>query len=159
MALPTGSILQVVQTVKSDTFSSSSQSTFVDITGMSVSITPSSSSSRIMVSYNLCTSIVNGGYGCIVRLLRDSTNIAQGTPSGNIIGATTQAFSASGAAEYPVYIQNMNFLDSPATISPTTYKIQAFSGNPPSGVVAINRRASDAIVGAASSITVMEIAG
>ena len=46
--LPAGSVLQVVQTVKTDTFATTSTS-FVDITGVSVAITPSSTSSKILI--------------------------------------------------------------------------------------------------------------
>lgn len=158
-----GGVLQVVQTVKTDTFSSSSQSTFVDITGMSVSITPSSASSQILVTYSLCTSIVGGGYTFHVRLLRGSTDIAQGTPSGSIISGTTSAYSSSSAGEYPMYVQNMTFLDSPATTSSTTYKLQGRGWNTTAGTFYVNRSAAEVnnvnFTRTVSTITVMEIAG
>ena len=46
-----GKVLQVKQTVKTDTFSSTTTGSDVDITGLSVSITPSSASNKILVSY------------------------------------------------------------------------------------------------------------
>ena len=46
----TGNILQVVSTTKTDTFSTTSTS-YVDITGLSVSITPTSTSSKIFIKY------------------------------------------------------------------------------------------------------------
>ena len=158
-----GNVLQVVQTVKTDTFSSNSQSTFVDITGMSVDITPSNASNKILVSYNLCSSITNGGYAFWCRLVRDSTDIAQGTSSGNIISATTGALSSSSAGQYPVYVQNMTFLDSPATTSATTYKLQARGWNSSAGYFYVNKSAAEGdIVNYArlvSTITAMEITG
>ena len=48
-----GKVLQVVQTTKTDTFYSSSGETWYDVTGMSASITPSSSSNKILVQFNL----------------------------------------------------------------------------------------------------------
>ena len=160
--LPAGSVLQVVQTVKTDTFSSNSTSTFVDITGMSVAITPSNASNKILVMYSLCSSVVDGGFAMWCRLVRDSTDIAQGTPSGNIISATTGALSASGAANYPVYVQNMTFLDSPATTSATTYKLQGRGWNGVAGLFYVNRSASEAnsinYARLVSTITAMEIA-
>ena len=57
--MPAGAMLQVVQTVKTDTFSSNPSSAWIDITGLSVSITPLSSSSKILVQI----SIVGGGHG------------------------------------------------------------------------------------------------
>lgn len=157
-----GAVLQVVQTVKTDTFSSNSASTFVDITGMSVSITPSSASNNILVMYSLCTSLIAGGYAFHVRLLRGSTDIAQGTPSGSIISSTTSAYSSSSAGEYPMYVQNMTFLDSPATTSSTTYKLQGRGWNSPAGTFYVNRSAAESnaanFARTVSTITVMEIA-
>jgi hypothetical protein len=46
--LPAGSVLQVVSTVKTDTFTTVSSS-YVDVTGLSVSITPTSATSKILV--------------------------------------------------------------------------------------------------------------
>jgi hypothetical protein len=48
--LPTGSVLQVVSTSKTDTFSSSSSGSWIDITGLSATITPTNSSNKILVS-------------------------------------------------------------------------------------------------------------
>ena len=51
--LPAGSVLQVVQDVKLDTFTTSSTS-FTDVTGLSVDITPSSTSSKVLVLVHCC---------------------------------------------------------------------------------------------------------
>ena len=51
-AITTGKVLQVVSTTKSDVTSSTSTS-YADITGMAVSITPSSTSSKILVIYGI----------------------------------------------------------------------------------------------------------
>ena len=71
-----GKILQVQSTVKTDSFSSNSSS-FVDITGLSVSITPSSTSSKILVFSNFSVSgdTWNSGRGIAFNLVRGSTNI------------------------------------------------------------------------------------
>jgi hypothetical protein len=160
--LPAGSVLQVVSTAKTDTFSSNTTTTFVDITGLSVSVTPSSSSNLILVTYSVCTNVINGAYAVHLRLLRNSTNIAQGTPSGNIISATTSAYSSSSNGEYPMYVQTMTFLDSPATISATTYKLQARGWNSGAGTFYINQIAPENntanFARTVSTITVMEIA-
>jgi hypothetical protein len=138
-----GGIIQCVQTVKTDTFSSNSTTNFVDITGMSVSITPRSASNKVIIVYNVCTSIVNGGYVCHLRLVRGTTDIAQGTSSGNIISGTTSAYSSSSAGEYPMYVQSMTFIDSPSTTSSTTYKLQARGWNFSSGFFYINNSAAE----------------
>jgi len=61
-----GKVLQVVQTFKADSFSSSSTS-FTDVTGLSVSITPSSASNKILV---LCTVPMSSNVDAIIQLLR-----------------------------------------------------------------------------------------
>ena len=72
-ALPTGSVLQVVQApVKTDGFTTTSTS-YVDITGMSVSITPISSSSKILILANgMLAGVANVG-AAFVRLVKNST--------------------------------------------------------------------------------------
>jgi hypothetical protein len=149
--LPAGSVLQVVQTVKLDAFTTSS-GTPVDVTGLSVSITPSSASNKILVLGQ-----IGGGSdattGWYVNLVRGSTNLGVGT-GGSLYNTTFSNFFSNANAWSGVPVI---FLDSPNTTSSTTYKIQAFAGGGV-GTVAINRRAGDAVIGFSSTITVMEIA-
>jgi len=147
-ALPTGSVLQVVNTFKNDTFSSSSQS-FIDITGLSVSITPTSSSSKILVLVQFL-SAATGANSPRYNLVRDSTNIAQ--PSGGTAPSSVQLNTASSSTSLQGCII---FLDSPATTSSTTYKLQ---GRTDGNSFVINRRGDNADATSVSSITVMEIA-
>ena len=70
--LPSGSVLQAKTATKTDTQSTTSNS-FTDITGLSVSITPSSTNSKILVLCTVCMS--STFYWCPVRVLRDSTQI------------------------------------------------------------------------------------
>ena len=119
-----GNILQVVQTVKTDTFSASHGST-VDITGLSVSITPSSSSNKVLVTYDTNVSMANGSYHAHIFLVRGSTKIFLGDAEGSRTRASNFVISGNdgngGIYYYPVHGE---FLDSPATTSATTYKIQ-----------------------------------
>ncbi len=151
-----GAVLQVVQTVKTDTFSSSSSS-FTDITGLSVSITPTSSSSKILVMYHLMVSPSNSAFP-FIRLVRNSTAIAVGDASGSRTQVTSVSWAVNTAGNI-MDMQSMNFLDSPATTSSTTYKLQILSTN---GTHTINRdiRDDDADYDprSISTITVMEIA-
>ena len=82
-----GKVLQVVTTSTTTTFSTSSN-TFTDCTPMTVNITPSASDSKVLV---LCNANFGGSADnrTGVRLLRGSTNIFQGSDSGNIQGVTT----------------------------------------------------------------------
>ena len=157
-----GHVLQIVQGVKTDTFTSNSQTTFVDI-GLSVAITPSSASSKVLISYRVCTGIVSGGYGCALILVRGSTNIALGDAAGSRTRVTTMAQSGnSSAAGYQVYYQAQDFLDSPSTTSATTYKLTARGWNSSPGSFYINRSATESDTASftrpISTITAMEIA-
>jgi len=155
--MPAGSVLQVVSTTKTDTFTTSSSS-FTDVTGLSVSITPTSSSSKILVLCDVGASCQNGT-GMILKLLRGSTAIYIGDSAGSRPLAYAEIDGASSL--YSVYRCTAIYLDSPATTSSTTYKIQI--NNSASGTSAINRTQQDRDTSlydarTASSITVMEIA-
>jgi len=143
-----GKVLQVVSTTKTDTFTTSSTS-FVDITGLSVSITPSSTSNKIKITYNVFASSVNPGEINSVRMLRDSTPINVSTVSSN----NTTGFHQSNE-NYNSTVVAGTYLDSPATTSATTYKFQCYIT---SGTATINRRGEADTWGAVSSITVEEI--
>jgi hypothetical protein len=163
LTIPTtsfGKVLQVVGVIKQDLFSATSAS-YTDVTGLSVAITPASTSNKILVIASLSlVNTANQGWasGCI---LRDSTIIGGGTPSGSRQAASffyRQTTSSIGDGQNP---KSMTVLDSPSTISAITYKIQVRSSSPAAPVVAVNRGPMDdnATYGdrLASSIILMEI--
>jgi hypothetical protein len=154
---PTGSILQVVQTVKTDTFSTTSTS-YVDVTGMSASITPKSTSSKILVMTNLKVAVSSTRYAYI-SLLRNSTPIYTGTPAGVNRDSNAQSANMS-AAVAQVLAANSTFLDSPATTSTVTYKVQ-MRVNSDTGFLNRSNTDTDAteFPRSASSIILMEVAG
>ena len=153
-SLPTGSILQVVQTVKTDTFSTSS-ATFVDITGMSASITPTSATSKILVRADLKWTMYGHGSIC---LLRGSTKIY----FGDAYGIQTQSSLHGYSSDYNLCYGGIEFLDSPATTSSVTYKLQAGVPHSTSYIIAVNycRPNENGAYNArlASSLTLYEIA-
>ncbi len=153
-----GSVIQVVSTTKTDTFTNSSAS-FVDITGLSVSITPTSSSNKIFVMYSLMSG-ENASNFPLVRLVRNSTAIAVGDAASSRTQVSSVAWGSGG--NNATNMQSMNFLDSPATTSSTTYKLQ-ISGATAGVTNYINRNQRDDNAGyeprGVSTITVMEIAG
>ena len=114
-----GGIIQTVQTVKTDTTSTYS-TTMVDCSGMAVTITPSSSSNKILV-----TVIANvgaaSGYRAMFRILRGSTAIGIGTDVSNrqACGMSSR-YHDNGVTHNAV----QTFLDSPATTSATTYSVR-----------------------------------
>lgn len=159
--MPAGSVLQVVSATKTDTFSSTSYNTWVDITGLSVNITPTSSSSKILVFANVQYGGTSQSTGLALRCVRGSTPIGNGDAAGNRTPAFygTEEFGPVGI--YMMFATSFNNLDSPATTSSTTYKIQLnLIDN--YGAAVINRAGYDAdsiaFARGSSTITVMEIA-
>ena len=154
----TGTVLQVVSTTKTDTFSSSSSS-FTDITGLSVAITPTSTSSKILVLVTIFGSQDVNANRSFLKLVRGSTGISVGDTASNRPGATS-TFSA----QHPDVgsTASMNFLDSPSTTSETTYKVQV-AVTAGSGSAFVNRTENDTdesqMPRFASTITALEIAG
>lgn len=152
-----GKVLQVVQTVKSDTFSTTSTS-FTDITGYSVSITPSSSSSKVLVLVNLNATVETEG--AYAKLLRGSTDIYIGDSNGSLIRSSLASLRIPGGDG--IAQGSMVYLDSPNTTSSTTYKVQ-IRLRTGSGTLRVNLNNDGSTVDstksvASSSITVMEIA-
>jgi hypothetical protein len=142
-----GKLGQVQTATKADVFSTTS-GTFADVTGLSVSITPSAATSTILVIATVQGS--QGGGDGAFRLMRGATAIAVSTA-----GSTTNGFAqVSSSYTNAMFSGSIAFLDSPATTSATTYKVQAMAGG---GTTYVNRRGVAADFGGFSSITVLEI--
>ena len=114
-----GNILQVKQTVKLDTFSTTS-ATLVDVTGLSVDITPSSTSSKVLVRCSVAMGCESNTFN-YAQLLRGSTFIGEAAAAGNRNRPTMMMYQNFDTT---IMMQNFEFLDSPNTTSATTYKIQ-----------------------------------
>lgn len=147
-------VLQTVSTTKTDTFTTTSTS-FTDVTGLSVSITPQSSTSKIMVFVSMmCGNPSTEQF--YIRLLRGATDISLDDATGSRSRVTTAVFSTN---EFVPTNAVINFLDSPATTSATTYKIQIACTT--AGTIAVNRTTDDSNAAGrmrgTSTITVMEI--
>ena len=155
--MPTGSVLQVVSTTKTDVFSTTSGS-FVDITGLSVSITPTSASNKILV---LLSFTMAGTGNAFSRLMRGSTAIFIGDARGTRDRVST-GDGYTGGVDNANMSNSITYLDSPATTSATTYKLQlrAETGSF-SAIINATRLDPDNFNRPtyASSITVMEIKG
>ena len=152
-----GKVLQVVSTCKTDTFSSSAGSgTYADVTGLSASITPSATTSKIFVIVDAQVASTTGTNRAAVRLVRNSTAIDIGDAAGSRILASTAASSPNTDS---LESSGISFLDSPSTTSSTTYKVQIAMLS--SGTVYVNRSSSDGDSSVtprtASTITIMEI--
>ena len=151
-----GKVLQVVQTVKTDTFTTTSTS-FVDVTGLSATITPSSTSSKILILYEIMVSAYGSQF--YIKLLRGSTDIYIGDSAGSRKRVTNNHWLGDPNNMFSSVI---SYLDSPNSTSATTYKIQAHTQNS-SYAFCVNRTQSDGDTSnmprGSSSITLMEIAG
>ena len=124
-----GKVLQMQNVIKSDVFTTTSTS-LVDVTGLTVSITPTLATSTILVMTTFMYSSNSGtGYPRVV-MKRDSTTIFAGTPVSLRPGALNQTNVYNADSNYALQVA-ANFIDSPATTSALTYKIQALqtSGN------------------------------
>jgi hypothetical protein len=150
-----GSVLQVVQAVKTDTFSTSTATTWVDIADLSVSITPSSSSSKILIAAQISQGRQSANWFMAYRLVRDGSAIYVG----NTAGSRTSA-SVVGSGENPNSVP-ISYLDSPSATSLLTYKVQLFFGGGTSIInyVTTGDTDSNTFYRTASSITAIEIAG
>ena len=110
-------VLQVVEANKLDVFSTASSS-YVDVTGWTATITPSATTSKILVIYSASTS---GGTYTGFQIVRGSTAIGNGTASGSRVAANKAYYDAAASGGESIY---GSFLDSPSTTSATTYKMQ-----------------------------------
>jgi hypothetical protein len=161
---PVGTILQVVSTTKTDTFSASiAAGAWADVTGLSATITPSSSSSKIFISYSLHGARDDDRPIVASRIERGGTAIGVPATAGNRVLATgaSQILASSAAS---MVLVSASYLDSPASTSPVVYNIAV---NPLSTVAAetiyVNRTIDDTDasnhIRSVSTITVMEVAG
>jgi hypothetical protein len=121
---------RIAQVVKAGTTSLTTAGTgYTDVSGLSVTITPTLSTSKILIACSFGMTASNGGANIywfgVAQLLRGSTSL-QAIPAGGY-------YPIGGGVNTAIYVPtSFNYLDSPATTSATTYKIQAanFFGSP-----------------------------
>ena len=152
-AATAGAVLQVVSTTKTTVFTMSS-ATFATVTGLTATITPSSTASKILVMATIQgvgTDQANAGETGY-QIVRDTTAIAVNTDAsgGKFTGQLSRRNTGSSAASV---FSATNFLDSPATTSAITYAIQV--RNASAGTVYVNRDVDG--TGSVSSITLFEV--
>jgi hypothetical protein len=159
-----GAILQVVSVEKTDTFTTASAS-FVDIPGLSVSITPSSATSKVLIFMDVKFASFESGQlsTAFLNLVRSSTSIGTGASAGSRVQAIAQDTSdARYNSDNAMSNGSSTILDNPATASAVTYKVQIRVGSSPDLAV-VNRTGADAdntlSARTASRITLMEVAG
>ena len=155
-----GKLLQTIMVQKTDTTSHSNGSTRADISGITVNITPSATSSKILITSTLNFCGYEGGYSFALYLMRGSTDLAIGDASSSrtrcTIGGLTDYDNGHDMRPW-----HYSYLDSPNTTSQVTYKWQWHQPSH-SQTIYLNRTQSDNAAAysarGASNIIVQEIA-
>jgi hypothetical protein len=160
--LPAGSVINIVSTTKTDIFSHTSTS-YAVVTGLTASITPSSSSNKILIMVG-----INAGYeddASVSRrgafsIFKGDTNLIIPTSPSSRIGGIVEIME--NVKPYGSVNIGYTFLDSPATTSSTTYSVRVKNHGGGSSAVYVNRGTNDEdgsiTLRGASTITLMEIA-
>ena len=137
-SMPTGSVLQVVTNKVTGNFSTSTQNTYVT-TSQTLSITPASTSNKIMVMFGaVSVSTLAANTSITINVRRSGTTVASGS-----------YYTAQQAGNHSPPFGTIHTLDSPSTTSAITYEVFAAEGGVP-GTVTLN---------GPRELTLMEIAG
>jgi hypothetical protein len=150
-------VLQVLSVTKTDSFTTTS-TTYTDLTTLTLSITPSATTSKILIVYSVQASGTAGSNMGGIQILRDATAIGNADAAGSRSVANT-VIPELGAA---VVGQVANaYLDSPATTSATTYKLQIRTFGVAATTIYVNRTNTDTNTSAwgrgTSTLTVYEV--
>ena len=155
--ITTGKVLQVVQTTKTNVFTTTTTS-YSDITGMSANITMTSASNKVLVMVQQQIMADDAGTG--IKIVRGSTDIFLGDASGSRARHTVTGDYASGSGEnqYSGGGSFICYLDTPGA-GTHTYKVQCMTRG---GTIYVNRTKRDSddtnASRSASSITLQEVA-
>jgi hypothetical protein len=159
-----GKVLQVVSTNKTDkTDSADFDASFENVSGLSVNITPSSTSSKIYVIATLQVSV--HAYHLTFRIARGGSTIVEPSTAGNrMLGMAHIYGNSSYNDHYNIESKVMQVLDSPSSTSQLTYSVQGkneYNVNTTGLVVNSTNNDADASYNSRviSTITAMEIAG
>jgi hypothetical protein len=144
---PSGSVIQVVH-LQTYGYTTNATSTYVDVPNYTLSITPSSTSSKILVAINLngCGKYSGTTWGRF-RLLRNGSEICVFNDSAGWTGTSTESNHSVG----------FDYLDEPATTSSVTYKVQFNCPNNTAAAQVGNY--VGAVTNARHSLVLTEIAG
>lgn len=154
-----GTVLQVKHVLKTDVTTGGSSS-FTDYPSMSITITPSSASSKFLIMFNCAVTMYD--YTVQIRLTRNGNAFGRGNSSNNRTRTTAGQMQPDTDQNHQAAKLTACVLDSPSTTDAITYKLQYKTQD---GVTAyFNRSGNDANNGnwshrTTSDFTVMEIAG
>ena len=159
-AISAGAIIQVVTTNLTGAFSSAVHGSWFDITGLSATITPRNTASKILVLVQLSTGGGGNNYARGYGVKRGATQLNLGTYGIGSPGSFGAGTSFSGG-DGNMFTAPFTYVDSPATASATTYQVECFADSRSVTNTFINRTYNGANTDAygSSTITLLEIAG
>lgn len=114
-------LIQTVQTLSTGVFTSDTVGTYIDATGCTVTITPTSAANRILLRFSVNGFIspgLNNLASCDMRIVRGAGTVVA-TFTGAVSGQSTTTIVLTTSAQVM-----LEALDAPATTSATTYKLQ-----------------------------------
>ena len=127
--IDTGKVLAVSEAIKKDTFSTQSTS-FTDITGLSVTMTPASTSSKFLINYSVHFQPRDQHYSGGIRIVKvvggtTTDDIYVGNANGSRIRCSNYCWSDNESHSRASFrVQTGTFLHSPSTTSAVTFKLQ-----------------------------------
>ena len=121
-----GKVGQIKSAIKTDTQSFTTALTFADITDLSIAITPSTTSSKFLVGFNVSCGANTNNQTTYLRAIRDTTPLTVADTAGNRTSGTNVI---SVNINYDLLMASNTLLDEPSTTSEITYKVQMTSSN------------------------------
>jgi len=159
----TGAVLQVKQSILRTTWTSASSSTAFEDTPLSVSITPQSTNSKILIT-GMINNGGNVGSHYDYKVVRNGADILLSTETmGNKTKSHIHHYIETAVLSYNIFADSINLLDEPSSTSALTYTLQGGTPNSVSYITYLNRsgRTNDNAWNAytVSTLTAMEIGG
>ena len=140
------------------TQASTTSTTYADVSGASVAITPSATSSKILVIANAAINNATGGYSTYVQLVRGSTPIGNGTAVGTAYACFGFFEGSAGSSGSWASNCSIAYIDSPSSTSAVTYKIQ-MAVNGGTGYIGGASGTGNGTGRSATNITLLELSG
>ena len=156
-----GGVIQVQSTTLTSTFSWTTKGAWTNITGLSVGITPTSNTSKILILVQLSTGDGGNNYTRGYTVARNGVQVNLSTANSGVGIPGSFAASIGSLNNSMLVTIPYTYLDSPATTSPITYQVQGYASASSVTTSYINQAYSpnaETNIGT-STITVMEIGG
>jgi len=151
-----GAVLQIQSTTKSDLFSTTTTNSFVEITGLNVSITPKATSSKVMLTGIVGVGNTTATAGVSIKVQRNGIDIGIGDAN----SSNKRSMATTDVRAYQPRQLSINFLDSPLTTSACVYKVFVLSASATTRINASGENGTGTNHNRTiSTITAMEIGG